>query len=324
MITMTKIAKLAHVSLPTASKAFSMSSDISEETREQVFKVAKELGCFRKFYNKKYPKYMVAVICPELQSLHYSFALSALQENLAKQNCEVCIATTNFLQDTEQLLLDYYYYHTNVDAIVIIQGMIPITDSFEIPVISVNSTCPQPNTLSVDTDFETSMGEAIEYFVQHGITDIGYLGEPKSLGRELMFKNQMQKKTGKSCNDAHIIISDFRFQDGGYAAMEELLKQKNHPRAVICAYDYFAIGAARCASDHGISIPNDIAIISMDDLPEAKFLTPSLSSINPLHEETYKTVADSIIKLLNNEEIEMHVTINAKLHLRESSKIVSE
>lgn len=320
MITLSKIAKLAHVSVSTASKAFAMSNEVNEQTREEIFKVAKELGCFRKFYNAKYPKYVIAVICPELQSLHYSFALSTLQENLASQNCEICVATTNFSEETEQLLLDYYHYHTSVDAIVIIQGELPITDNYEIPIIAVNSSCPQPNTVSITTDFETSVANAIEYFQKHGITDIGYLGETKSLGRELMFKNQMQQKVG-GYNDEHVIVSDLRFQKGGYAAMEELLKQKNPPRAVICAYDYFAIGATRCILDHGLSVPEDVAIISIDDLPEAKYLNPPLSSINPLHEEVYKTAADSIVKLINNEMIDMDITIGSKLYLRESSKI---
>ena len=42
MITLSKIAKLAHVSVSTASKAFSMSSDVSEQTRQEIFRIAQE------------------------------------------------------------------------------------------------------------------------------------------------------------------------------------------------------------------------------------------------------------------------------------------
>ena len=320
MITLSKLAKLAHVSVSTASKAFTMSNEVNEQTREEIFKVAKELGCFRKFYNAKYPKYMIAVICPELKSLHYSFALSTLQENLSIQNCEICVATTNFSLETEKLLLEYYHYHTNVDAIVVIQGKLPLTDSYEVPIIAVDSTCPQPNIVSIRPDYEASVAKVIEHFAKHGITNIGYLGETKSLGREIMFKEIMTKKLG-GYNENHIIVSDQRFQKGGYAAMEELLKQKELPRALICAYDYFAIGAIRCILDHGMSVPEDFLVIGFDDLPEAKYLNPPLSSISPLHEEVYKTAANSIVKLINNEMIDMDITIGSKLYLRESSKI---
>ena len=51
MITLSKLAKLANVSVSTASKAFSGSPEVNEETRQLVFRVAKEHGCFKKFYN---------------------------------------------------------------------------------------------------------------------------------------------------------------------------------------------------------------------------------------------------------------------------------
>ena len=67
-MTLTKLARIANVSVSTASKAFSMSSDISELTREEVFAAVRANGCFKKFFNAKYPKYIAAVICPELNS----------------------------------------------------------------------------------------------------------------------------------------------------------------------------------------------------------------------------------------------------------------
>ena len=80
MMTLSKIAALAHVSVPTVSKAFSMSSEVNEQTREIIFDIAKKHGCFRKYYNAKYPKHVIAVICPEFKSRYYSRVLSLLQE----------------------------------------------------------------------------------------------------------------------------------------------------------------------------------------------------------------------------------------------------
>ena len=105
MITLSKLASLAHVSVSTASKAFSMSPEVNEQTREMIFQVAKEQGCFKKFFNAKYPKYVIAVICPEYKSLFYSSALSLLQEYFSAHSCEVCVASTNFSPEKEADLL---------------------------------------------------------------------------------------------------------------------------------------------------------------------------------------------------------------------------
>ena len=48
-MTLSRLAKLANVAVSTASKAFSMSSDINEQTREEIFRVARENGCFKTF-----------------------------------------------------------------------------------------------------------------------------------------------------------------------------------------------------------------------------------------------------------------------------------
>ena len=77
-MTMKELAKLANVSVSTASKAFSMSSEGSDETREIIFDVAKKHGCFKKFFNAKYPKLVIAVICPEFESTYYSIGTTML------------------------------------------------------------------------------------------------------------------------------------------------------------------------------------------------------------------------------------------------------
>ena len=67
-MTMRELAKLANVSVSTVSKAFHDAEDISEETRNLVFETAKQYGCFGKFYKVKFPKQVIAFICPELGS----------------------------------------------------------------------------------------------------------------------------------------------------------------------------------------------------------------------------------------------------------------
>ncbi|MBQ7386807.1 MAG: LacI family DNA-binding transcriptional regulator, partial [Clostridia bacterium] len=108
MITISKIAKLANVSVSTASKAFSGSTEVSEITRDRIFNVAKKLGVFKKFYNAKYPKIVIAVVVPEYLSGNYGVLISELQRFLNERDCTVTVTAANFLLDKNETLIDYY------------------------------------------------------------------------------------------------------------------------------------------------------------------------------------------------------------------------
>ena len=69
-MTLSRLAKLAHVSVSTASKAFSMSREVNEQTRQMIFAVARREGCFKQFFSARYPKFVIAILCPELDSLY--------------------------------------------------------------------------------------------------------------------------------------------------------------------------------------------------------------------------------------------------------------
>lgn len=316
MITLSKIAQLAHVSVSTASKAFSMSGEVSEQTRQEIFRIAKTYGCFKKFYNAKYPKYVIAVICPEFHGRYYSAMVAALQDELRSRNCEMCVASTDFSKETEHSLLEYYHNYANVDGIIIIGGHTPISESYEIPVVSVVPNC-QPGGTCLQVDYRQALEQIILHFRSGGGLPIGFIGEPYTVGKRKIFCQAMEK-AGLTCG--HIATGD-RFESGGYQSMEKLLAEEERPRAVVCAYDHLAIGAMRCLSDHGLRVPEDIAIVGMDNIPEAQYLTPGLSSIDFCMEETCRKAAESIVGLIaGSEEITSH-TLTAELMLRESSML---
>lgn len=133
---------------------------------------------------------------------------------------------------------------------------------------------------------------------------------------------QILKEKGITPDEDYISISDERFESGGYCAMENLFLKQKLPRAIICAYDHMAIGAIRCIYDHGLSVPDDIAVLGMDDIPEAKFLNPPLASISAQTEEICKIATETIINQIKGENIEHHQTLDSKFILRQSFEIL--
>lgn len=318
MITLSKIAKLANVSISTASKAFSGSAEVHEETRQKVFEIAKQYGCFKKYFNSKYPKFVIAVICPEFISAHYSSYLLALQEKLAKRNCEICVATTSFSKQTESELIEYYYQYANVDGVVVIGAHDAYTQCGELPMVFIQSPHTPVYGTCVKTDIEPKIREAVDYAYQNGVRSFGYVGETLTESKREMIQRLLEEK-GITLTDGDIAVVDERFEQGGYRAMEQLLlKRETPPRTVICAYDNMAIGAMKCIADHGLSVPADVAVLGMDDIPTAAYLDPPLSSVSHNVDELCTVAADAMVKLLGGEAVDPCYTVPSEWHLRRS------
>ena len=320
MITLSKLASLAHVSVSTASKAFSMSNEVSEQTRETIFRIAREQGCFKKFFNAKYPKYVMAVICPEYKSHFYASVLSHLQERLSAHSCEVCVASTNFSPQTESDLLEYYSHYATVDGIIIMDGRVPLNLPAEIPVATIIPNTGCEGAISLSGDWTDAITEAIRHFLGSGITDIGFIGDCHTFVKEALVR-KVAETLSLPKDTIRFSLTEQRFEAGGYAAFEKFRDTGSIPRAIICAYDYMAIGAIRCACEHGLRVPEDVAIIGMDNIPENCYLNPPLASIDCNMDQLCAIAADAIIQRLSDPDLVLRHKVPATFHLRASAII---
>ncbi|MBR3943428.1 MAG: LacI family DNA-binding transcriptional regulator [Clostridia bacterium] len=319
MITLSKIAKLAHVSVSTASKAFSGSTEISEETREAVFAIAKEYGVFKKYRKAKYPKHVIAVICPEFEGRDYSTALTALQKHLSAKGCEVCVASTNFSAETACELFAYYNDYATVDGIVFI-GHLPSYISYtgDIPL----ATIAQKHN-NVDISVVNSALAGCKAVVAHlktcNVQTIGLLGEPHT-EKSLETMKDLCMEQGFKEENIYTSVSNKRFNEGGYLAAKQLLKKHPLPDAFICSYDNLAIGAMRYLTEQGYSIPKDTLIIGQNNITESAYLTPSLATIDQHLNEACEQAADALHNLLIGNPYPNQITIESEFILRESAK----
>lgn len=320
MITLSQIAKEAHVSVSTASKAFSGSPEVSDVTRQIVFEVARRHGCFKRFFNAKYSKYVIAIICPEFGSLHYATYLSFLRQALEQDGCEVCVAESNFSPEKEQALLDYYGKYADVDGIILINPVSHISGPYEIPLLCLGKSAAGSDCTAIICNMSQALDASVHYLIANSIRSIGFVGETLTERKLAYFKEALARR-GLSLDEKHIQITPLRFENGGYQAMEKLLSGPSVPRAVVCAYDDMAMGAMRCIADHGLKIPEDIMILGMDDIPHAKYLIPPLASINSQAEECCRKAAKTIIGQINGQDVPPLQEVTAVFHQRESFRV---
>jgi LacI family transcriptional regulator len=82
-----------------------------------------------------------------------------------------------------------------------------------------------------------------------------------------------------------VLIDGAFTRDGGYTAMGELLARTDRPPCVFAVNDVMAIGAMAALREHGLRVPEDMAVAGFDDIPTLRDVAPSLTTVRlPLAE----------------------------------------
>jgi LacI family transcriptional regulator len=171
----------------------------------------------------------------------------------------------------------------------------------------------------VDVDNRNSSREAVMHLFRHGCKRVGTIAGPSNMiggiDRLEGYKDAL-KIRGLVPEPALIVEGDFS-EGGGYSAMMQLLPQR--PDAVFIASDAMALGALRALRQVHLRVPEDVALVSFDDMPFACHAAPPLTSVRqPIHRAGY-VAAETVMDLLNDpEHAPRRVILPTELVIRDS------
>jgi DNA-binding LacI/PurR family transcriptional regulator len=174
--------------------------------------------------------------------------------------------------------------------------------AWKIPVVAVDRT---PRGFQVDlvrSNNQEAMREATRHLLSHGYKEIGFINGPTqiSVARErLAGYCDALREASLTPRDSLVIHSDFR-QEGGHAAMGQLLSLAKPPRAVLMANNLMALGALQAIHERGLRIPDEVAVLGFDDMPWATSLRPPLTAVAQPAEEIGRTAAQLLLDRLKD------------------------
>ncbi|MFC5264944.1 LacI family DNA-binding transcriptional regulator [Kribbella qitaiheensis] len=106
----------------------------------------------------------------------------------------------------------------------------------------------------------------------------------------------------------------------GAAAMENLLATGEKFDAVLGLNDTLALGAIRVLAKHGIRIPDDVAVVGFDDIDEAQYSTPTLTTVDPGRAQIATTAVELLVDRMNGDDSDhREIVAPYELHRREST-----
>jgi LacI family transcriptional regulator len=195
-------------------------------------------------------------------------------------------------------------------------------------IVYVNYSPDDERFDSVESDFEIAVEKALNHLIKLGYDDIGFVGGKENLHhighkkqeidevRRVAFEKVLRNK-GFYNPDNVFIVGDWSTM-GGYNMMKEVIGQGRIPRAMFFASDPMAIGALKALQEAGVSVPNDTAIVGMDDIEMASFVSIPLTTVKIYAEQMGRTAVNLVMERINGRSLPIKVIIPTKLIIRES------
>lgn len=195
-----------------------------------------------------------------------------------------------------------------------------------IPVVLLNQSHPLYPSVSLDNRGGAKM--VVEHLIALGHQKIGFIGTTSKhqiqTNRFGGYIDTMQEND-LTVNEKWLVTGDWSMESGKLA-MQQLLSGNDLPTALFIANDAMAIGAIMTALDQGISIPQDMSIVGFDDIDQASFIRPSLTTVSFDYEALARSACMLMFDMIEHDNTELNINIYLPLLIidRESTSKVEQ
>lgn len=314
-VTLKQIADELGLSAMTVSRAINNKSNVDEKTRERVLEKARSMGYTPNHVAKSLVSsktYTIGVVIPEISHSFFPDVVRGIEEVTYQTNYQLILTHAHEQFEREMKAINTLR-SKRVDGLLVSSSLTTTDFSFYqqvidsgLPFVFFDRCIENIGASCVSVNDKTSSMKATQHLIDHGYKKIGYLSGPQnvSIGKErLEGYLEAMKASNLPVQEEWIVQSDF-MEQGGYNAMKKLLElpPATLPRAVTTVNDPAAFGAIEAIKDHGLSIPDDIAIIGFTDDIRASLLACPLTTIQQSGYEVGRKGAEKLVKTIENKE----------------------
>jgi len=291
--TLAAVASAARISVPTASKVLSGGTDVSAETRNRVIRIAQELGYTRPGSTHARRDIasrvrLVDLVVSNVDGTWANRVLSGVEYAATAAECDVVITIARPGRDWIGRLLR----RPSQGAVVVLVD--PTSEQLTglqaagIPVVLIDPISRAPRSVaSVGvTNWEGGHTAAL-HLLEIGHRRFGVIGGTRShlysRARIDGFRSALEEH-GVVLPDGAVRAGDWDREVARKAALT-ILDRPDRPTAIFACSDFMALGVYDAAGELGLRIPQDLSVVGFDDVPEAEWAYPKLTTVRqPIHE----------------------------------------
>ncbi|MDR3444930.1 MULTISPECIES: LacI family DNA-binding transcriptional regulator [Dyella] len=334
-VTSFDIAHLAGVSQSTVSRALRGSPLVNEETRRRIqaavdelnYKVDKNASGLRAKHTGTLALLLFEDPTADESHINPFFLsmLGSITRASAQRGYDLLISFQQFSRDWHADYAD----SKKADGIILLGYGDYLATRDKLQKLVDQGTCcvrwgavlPDQPDVSVGCDNVSGGRDVTLHLLDQGCQRIAFLGDASSHYPEFFDR---YRGYARALNDAGLDaepllqVNAESTEQSGYNAAETLMARGVAFDAVFAASDLIAIGAMRALADHGLRVPDDVALAGFDDIPVASFVNPPLTTVLQDTHLAGEILVDNLLALIRGQPAESAM-LPAKLTVRKSS-----
>jgi LacI family transcriptional regulator len=332
--TIRDVARSANVSVATVSRILNNKPDVSEETSQKVLAVIDELGYARSMQWQQITSGKTRVI-----TLHYPYKLAVSNQvsldfiKGATTACEEHNYSLHLVTQSldENSLLDFY--RTNqCDGMALMEirmddWRVNLLRQQNLPFVMIGRCENNHGVDFVDFDFESAVAIAVNYLVDLGHRNIGFISVVPNRERNHYGPNiRALEGYEKVCSQYNIAKLDCE-ADIGFENVKvvtlNLLKKHPEITAIVSVFDTAVAGIYSAIKSLGLSIPDGISVVGLADEQGVDLASPSLTALHfPSLSMGYDAAKIMISKLERKSNARKQILVGPVLVIRSSTGYV--
>lgn len=310
MASLKDISKACGVSVATVSKALNNHTDIGEETRAHIKKVAKEMGyspnlSARALKTNRTHGIGVLFVDEATNGLthdHFAAVLDSFKRTAERSGYDITFINCYRDREDRMTYLEHSRYR-GFDGVILAcidfgaPEVVELVQS-DIPVVTIDHIFN--NRIAVLSDNVTGIRDLLELIYHKGHRKIAYIHGADSA----VTKNRVSsfyrtaEMLGLEVPDEYIREAAYRDTATTYTVTNQLLDLPDPPTCIIFPDDFAAFGGINAIRERGLRIPEDISVAGYDGIPAARHLEPQLTTVRQDAEQIGCVAARQLISLI--------------------------
>ncbi len=334
-VTLKDIADRSGFSITTISRALAGYSDVSDKTRQQILKIADELGyqpnhIARQLQGQR--TYTIGLIMPP--RLHsddddfFSLLLKGVTYAAARDRYDVLVSAT-VPGSSEMDAYRRIVGGNRVDGMVLARTYfddprIAYLESINHPFIVLGRSAPDAASdfPYIDVDSKVGIQALVAHMIARGHRHIGIILPPEEVTFSAYRLAGYQAALAEAAipyRPEYCVHADLTFS-GGEEAARLLMTQQPDLTAIVGCNDWMALGAMHSAQELGHVVGDDFAVGGYDDIPAAERAVPALTTVRwPIY-EVGEELTQRLLKFIENDpDVERQQLIKPELIIRRST-----